>query len=250
MAEEKTLTFKEVSKKPSRDLNDGDLAIIAQEAEKESEIERKKAAGEPVEEEKKEEVKEKKEEEQKKEEPTEEEKAKEAEEAKAKKEQEEQEAKAKEDLKKRAVELGLKEDATKGDVEAAEIKKKDEDFQKDIMEYAKSKNIRIEDAKATLESFAKIKDRLSKNEREVLEEYLSLQRSSVNLGRELKALKDKVSQTPPPELTTDNVLKALKAGKFKSQDGKVANPEDVIASFRQGHPDITENLDDEAPDAA
>jgi hypothetical protein len=148
--------------------------------------------------------------------------------------------------KEKAVKLGLKEDATKEEVEAAEKKLKDEDFQKEVTEYAKIKNIKLEDAKNAIESFHKIKERLTKSEREVLEEHVALQRSNVNLGRELKTIKDKIAQTPPQELTLDNVMKNLKEGKFTKADGKPITAEEAIEAYREKNPDICENLDDNA----
>ena len=246
MGNEQVATLEEISKKSSRDFTDADLSAIKKAADEEYEGKTKKKEEKPKEEKPKEEAAPKEETQPKPEDKAKEEKEKEEARQKQIKEDErilaaKDEELSEEDKTRKTELLKLQEEnRQKAEKEAQE---KEKARQEEIKSYAKEKEISEEKAKEIYEHADKIIEKYSDN-RKLAIAYYHLQALEGNAQNELKTLKNQLSQ-PKIELTIENIVKQIEAGKLQ-QKGKSITREEAIEAYRRENADIAEPLEDDA----
>jgi hypothetical protein len=142
--------------------------------------------------------------------------------------------------------LSAEDKTKKAEIVKARETEKAQAEQAEIETYAKDNNVSIEEAKADLESIAKIQEKYKGDPKQLAKANLGLQRIWKKTEAESKALKDGKGPAGvvPMEVTAEAALKHMEDGKVPI-DGKPATREQIIDLYREMNPDLTETLDDD-----
>lgn len=121
---------------------------------------------------------------------------------------------------------------------------KKEAFETRVTDYAEANKIPVEDARKTLESVAKIKDKYEGNPEKIAEAALNLQRMVAQKDEEIQAAKDVASQPRMPESAKEWEL-VIKEKGMLTTGGKVLSWEEVVKAYREDNEDTTDGVQDD-----
>jgi hypothetical protein len=122
--------------------------------------------------------------------------------------------------------------------------KNKEAFEAKVTKYAEDKKISVDDARKTLESAGKIKEKYKSDVDEIAIANLGLQHLVAKKDEEIRAVKEEASQPRRPQSAREWEV-AIKERGLVSPEGKQANWEQVVADYRKANESETEGLEDE-----
>jgi len=156
-------------------------------------------------------------------------------EEKVKIKQEEDDLIAKEDA-----DLSDEDKTKKADIVTARADTTAKDTETEIKAYAEEHKVTEDEARADLESIAKIQEKYKDDPKQLAKANLHLQRLYSKTEEDAKTQRN---ATPPQEVTVDAVEKAMADGEIVI-DGKKVSQETTIEAYRKAYPDLTEELED------
>ena len=156
-------------------------------------------------------------------------------EEKVKIKQEEDDLIAKEDA-----DLSDEDKTKKADIVTARADTTAKDTETEIKAYAEEHKVTEDEARADLESIAKIQEKYKDDPKQLAKANLHLQRLYSKTEEDAKTQRN---ATPPQEVTIDAVEKAMADGEIVI-DGKKVSQETTIEAYRKAYPDLTEELED------
>ena len=121
---------------------------------------------------------------------------------------------------------------------------KREAFDVRVTDYAEANKIPVEDARKTLESVAKIRDKYEGNPEKIAEAALNLQRMVALKDEEIQAAKEVASQPRMPESAKEWELVINEHGMTK-ENGQVISREEVVEIYREANKDTTVDVQDD-----
>ena len=121
---------------------------------------------------------------------------------------------------------------------------KREAFDVRVTDYAEANKIPVEDARKTLESVAKIREKYEGDPDKIAEAALNLQRMVAQKDEEIQAAKDVASQPRMPESAKEWEV-AIKEKGMALAGGKVLSWEEVVKAYREDNEDTTDGVQDD-----
>jgi len=158
----------------------------------------------------------------------------------------EQEAKVKEEeriLNAKEEELSEEDKVKKVEIVKVKDEAKLKTAETEIADYAKEHSISQEEARADLESIAKIQEKYKGDAKQLAKANLHLQRLYSKTEEEAKALKE-AKPSVAQEVTVEAVEKFIEDGKVVV-NGKNVTKEQTIEAYRNAYPDLTEDMADD-----
>lgn len=143
-----------------------------------------------------------------------------------------------EDKEKEATEKKEAEDKVK----AEEAKKKEEETAKFVEDYSKEHGVTVDEARQDLDSINKIAEKYGKDAMQLAKANLHIQRLYTKTQEELKAVNE--AKPSQQEITIEGIIKNVDEGKI-TVNGKALSREELINTYRENNPDLTEGVDDE-----